>query len=189
MLHPKVLSLVPLRNTVVWIMRINQPVTSIQGWQVSDRLTQTDEGGFAFRTMSRRRMKGTQFFRIERFGSSMFLGDGRNPASYGDQTRTMVRDSIGAKVEDVRTDRIPERMKTAGQTIENVFRLILLVSNDRVFHSPDVLKNEPIRLQLLENAYTRKNQTVALVLLRTFALADGCRNTTCSVGGHSLARW
>ena len=60
-------------------------------------------------------------------------------------------------------------MKPPGQAVENVFRFILLVSNDRVLHSPDVLENKPIRLQLLENVYARKNQAVTLVFLRTIA--------------------
>ena len=64
-------------------------------------------------------------------------------------------------------------MKTAGQAVEYVFRLVLLVSDDGVLHSPYVLQNEPVGLQLLENVYARKNQTVALVLLRTLALTDG----------------
>ena len=102
----------------------------------------------------------------------MFLDKGRNPATDGDQPRTVMRNSVGTEVQNVRPDRIAKRMKTSGQTAEYVFRFVLLVPDNRIFHSPYVFENEPVRLQFFQNVYSRKNQTVALVLLRTIPLPD-----------------
>ena len=138
--------------------------------------------------MSRQWMKGAQFSGKDRLYRRVLLHQGRNPATNRDQSRTMMRNSISSKIKYVRTDRVAQRMQATGQAVDNVFRLILLVANDRVLHSSDVFENEPIRLQLLKNVYARKNQAVALVFLRTVARADGSRDTTRTVGGHSLTR-
>ena len=103
---------------------------------------------------------------------AMFLDKGRNPATDGDQPRTVMGNSVGTEVQNVRPDRIAKRMKTAGQAAEYVFRFVLLVPDNRIFHSPYVFENEPVRLEFFQNVYSRKNQTVALVFLRTIPLSD-----------------
>ena len=102
----------------------------------------------------------------------MFLDEGWNPATDGDQPRTVMGNSVSTEVQNVRPDRIAKRMKTSGQAAEYVFRFVLLVPDNRIFHSPYVFENEPVRLQFFQNVYSRKNQTVALVLLRTIPLPD-----------------
>jgi len=111
-----------------------------------------------------------------------------DPAADGNESLPVMGNSVGPEVEDVGPDRIAEGMEAPCQTVEDVFGLVPLVSDDRVLHPPDVLEDEPVGLQLLEDVDARKYQAVSFVLPGPLARADGSGDPPRPIGGHSLAR-
>ena len=147
---------------------------------MTDDISECEMWIFSVAAVRERRMKSGWIWR-ENWPRLDFFEDIGNVRADGDEALSVMRDAQISKVNDGRSDGVPQRMKTSTEHIEDVFGLSMFVADDGVFHSFYIFKDKPTRPEFFHDLNTRNHQTVPLVHSRTFTCSDGSTDSSGAV--------